>query len=611
MTRWIPSWPIPSPVSGGSRAIVFLAACLWCSSSFAVEIVAHRGGYLLTPENTCAAIRACAGAADRIEIDVHVSADGHLVVIHDATVNRTTSGSGAVSNLTLAQLKALDAGAKFSPAFAGERIPTLAEALAAVPPGIPVLLDRKAGEPQNYVDALRAANMISNAALASGGWKFLIDAKELEPGLHLVAVGSGELGTNSLEVLRRHDIRFACWPQSQISQEVVDLARSYGVMVYVPISTGPEIHRFLDMGVDGLIAEDPRMARDIAHGSSSARTRLSRDMVAYWKLDDGLSDPYISDAEDAEGTNTGRLVGYGSLPAWLEGEDARMGGALRFNGSGNYVRIPTSEALDIGTPSVSISLWVMLSNLPSQLPEAFASIYDSTESSYSLYLDRQARELRFKVTDAGLHSARPGIPESALSTGVWLHVVGTYDGAASPGAGLAAIYLDGRLQDVHAGNDATPRSGLTGNVRPGQFAALGRKGGEDRYYFAGAIDDVAVWRRTLLPAEVRQIHLAGATGLPLQRLAMSVWFRDIRPVPDSSDFEIDVTAAHGLLDNEPLRLYVATRAEGPYVEYSALANGRGRQTRFRVSAPAHPHPRAAAPAHFGSTTWQFFQIVRQ
>jgi len=98
-----------------------------------IEIIAHRGYSTRAPENTLAAIRAALDAkADSVEFDLHVAADGTPVLIHDASLGRTTNGLGPVRRRTLGQLRALDAGAWFSPAFEGERIPTLAEALEEV-----------------------------------------------------------------------------------------------------------------------------------------------------------------------------------------------------------------------------------------------------------------------------------------------------------------------------------------------------------------------------------------------------------------------------------------------------------------------------------------------
>jgi glycerophosphoryl diester phosphodiesterase len=106
-------------------------------------LIAHRGGSGLAPENTLAAFRNAVDAwdADMIELDVHASADGHCVVIHDSTVDRTTDGVGAVAGLTLADLQKLNAGYRFTAdgcasfPFRGQgvRIPTLDEVLRSLP----------------------------------------------------------------------------------------------------------------------------------------------------------------------------------------------------------------------------------------------------------------------------------------------------------------------------------------------------------------------------------------------------------------------------------------------------------------------------------------------
>ena len=94
---------------------------------------AHRGASHDAPQNTLAAFRlAREMGADGLELDVQVSKDGEAVVIHDFTVDETTDGSGWVRDMTLGQLKDLDAGSWFGPAFAGERIPTLAEVFSAI-----------------------------------------------------------------------------------------------------------------------------------------------------------------------------------------------------------------------------------------------------------------------------------------------------------------------------------------------------------------------------------------------------------------------------------------------------------------------------------------------
>jgi len=96
-------------------------------------LIAHRGDPSRAPENTLASVRAALEAEpDFVEVDVRLSADGEIVVIHDVTLERTTSGAGEVSQHTLEQLRRLDAGGWYAAEFAGEPIPTLAELWEAV-----------------------------------------------------------------------------------------------------------------------------------------------------------------------------------------------------------------------------------------------------------------------------------------------------------------------------------------------------------------------------------------------------------------------------------------------------------------------------------------------
>ncbi len=95
------------------------------------RIIAHRGAKAAAPENTLAAMRrAHAEGASWVEFDVKLTHDGVPVVIHDETLERTTNGRGRVADLTLDQIRRFDAGRWFSPAFVGERVPTLSETLA-------------------------------------------------------------------------------------------------------------------------------------------------------------------------------------------------------------------------------------------------------------------------------------------------------------------------------------------------------------------------------------------------------------------------------------------------------------------------------------------------
>ncbi|MFD7021300.1 glycerophosphodiester phosphodiesterase [Promicromonospora sukumoe] len=109
-------------------------------------VIAHRGYSAVAPQNTLAAIEAaCHAGVDQIEIDLQPTADGVGAVIHDETVDATTDGTGKVSALTAQEVLALDAGSHFSPAFSGQRVPTLDDVLAVLArhPGTNLLLELK------------------------------------------------------------------------------------------------------------------------------------------------------------------------------------------------------------------------------------------------------------------------------------------------------------------------------------------------------------------------------------------------------------------------------------------------------------------------------------
>src|SRR3954447_10415450 len=106
------------------------------------QVIAHRGSMSDRPENTLASLkRAIVIKAHASEVDVRTTKDGALVCMHDADVSRTTDGKGKVSELTLEEIRKLDAGSWFDKRFKGERVPTLREALAAAKGKIAIMLD--------------------------------------------------------------------------------------------------------------------------------------------------------------------------------------------------------------------------------------------------------------------------------------------------------------------------------------------------------------------------------------------------------------------------------------------------------------------------------------
>jgi glycerophosphoryl diester phosphodiesterase len=111
-----------------------------------VEIIAHRGASYDAPENTLTAVQlGWQQQADGVEIDIKLSKDGHIVAFHDHGTARTTGANHTLAELTLAELRDLDAGSWKNARFAGERIPALEEILAIIPPGKRLFIEIKAG----------------------------------------------------------------------------------------------------------------------------------------------------------------------------------------------------------------------------------------------------------------------------------------------------------------------------------------------------------------------------------------------------------------------------------------------------------------------------------
>ncbi len=235
--------------------------------------IAHRGASAAAPPNTLAAFEKAAElGADGIEFDVHLSADGVPVVIHDATVDATTDGSGRVPEMTLAQLKQLDAGSYFDPAFAGERIPTLEEVLETM--GNRLLLNVELKSTSLYDDGLERAivaqikrRKLDERVLFSSFNPFsLRRVKRIAPhipvGLLYVPSLPLPLYQILLAALVPHE---ACHPgYTTVGARYVAWARRRGYRVNVWTVDDPdEMRRLIGLGVDGIITNVPNVLRHV------------------------------------------------------------------------------------------------------------------------------------------------------------------------------------------------------------------------------------------------------------------------------------------------------------------------------------------------------------
>ena len=257
--------------------------------------LAHRGASALAPENTIEAFRlAVEAGAGGLELDVHMTSDGHIVVIHDATVDRTTSGAGAVSEMTLDELRMLDAGHNFSPdgGFTrpyrgrGIRVPTLGEVLEGFP-GVAVNIEIKARTPgieETVLGVLREANALGRALVVSTPHDVVKRFRKVSGGHASTGASRWEIGVFyissrfRLERLVRpaYDalqvpLRYRGIPV--VIPRFVRAAHARGVRVDAwTINRADEMRRLLDLEVDVIMTDRPGTLAEILENRSPTFT---------------------------------------------------------------------------------------------------------------------------------------------------------------------------------------------------------------------------------------------------------------------------------------------------------------------------------------------------
>lgn len=224
-----------------------------------MRVIAHRGASGYAPENTRAAFeRAIAMGAVAIETDVRLTADGHLVLMHDATVTRTTDGRGPVADYTLAELRSLDAGGWFDPEFAGERVPTLAELIEEIVPRIPVVVevkDQAATGPT--IEAIRVAGIEAQVEVTSFLWPAVAEAKRLAPEL-VVGFLTPEFDDDIIRRCARRGFAQVCPHVDTLTEALVAEAHDAGLVVRAyGIARREQVDRLFATGADGATVNWP------------------------------------------------------------------------------------------------------------------------------------------------------------------------------------------------------------------------------------------------------------------------------------------------------------------------------------------------------------------
>jgi glycerophosphoryl diester phosphodiesterase len=231
-------------------------------------ISAHRGFSDAAPENTLPALEAAlAAGADVAEIDVKLTSDGHLVLMHDATLDRTTSGQGPVGAMTLAQIKTLDAGAWFGASFAGTPVVTLDEVLEWSAGRLGILLEMKncPERDPHFIDAVIEAIERHDAS----GW--VIPAGFDHPTVDAVAARRPQWTTELIMHCRLSDVLYAArspgprlisLEPEYVVQADIEALHKAGIPVLTTVLSVEHGRELIRMGVDVLEANDVTIAVD-------------------------------------------------------------------------------------------------------------------------------------------------------------------------------------------------------------------------------------------------------------------------------------------------------------------------------------------------------------
>lgn len=246
------------------------------------QITAHRGSSKTAPENTAAAIAAAIEElADFVELDVQMTADGVVVLGHDANLKRVAGQNRAISSLTWEELQALDVGSWFSSQFAGERIPSLTEVMELCKGQISMNIEIKnvgkdSALPEAVVALIQENGMEEQCVVTSTSLNYLKKVKELAPELrtgYIISAAYGDFYSNEA-------VDFISIRSSFVNEALVEKAHAQGKAIHAwTVNTKSEMERLRLLGVDNLITDYPVLAREIIYREEATET-----LVEYLRL---------------------------------------------------------------------------------------------------------------------------------------------------------------------------------------------------------------------------------------------------------------------------------------------------------------------------------------
>lgn len=230
-----------------------------------VDLIAHRGANNVAPEHTITAYKkAIQLGADFIEIDLRMTKDGHLVAIHDETVDRTTDGKGAVSSYTLEELQKLDAGVTFGEEFKGEKIPTIEEIIDQFDDSTKYyietrLVDKQPIMEEKLINILSEKGVIDRVIIGSFSQTSLRKVHEIDSDIPLVLTVVGDETINNIDVNKVKEFAIGIAPYApQINKDFVNKMHESDLEVHVWFDNSNEkeyISNVISYGVDAVFTD--------------------------------------------------------------------------------------------------------------------------------------------------------------------------------------------------------------------------------------------------------------------------------------------------------------------------------------------------------------------
>ena len=263
--------------------LLFLISLAGCSQEKAptmpahrhVQVIAHRGASGYAPENTIASFKkAVTFHVDYVELDVHLTKDDSVLVIHDASVDRTTNGTGKVRDLTFAETQKLDAGTKFNASFAGEKLPSLDQVLDAVNGQCKIMIEIKKGEDfypgieQKVLDIIKKHNAQSWCEMHTFHNHVLQNWLAIDTTIKTYKLVAKKIGKlyyddgvrwgNSILQLKNKNYVGLNPNQSMASQSYINEIHAAGLKTFVwTVNDESKIDELIKKGVDGIITNFP------------------------------------------------------------------------------------------------------------------------------------------------------------------------------------------------------------------------------------------------------------------------------------------------------------------------------------------------------------------